>query len=67
MAQNNAQESQVGGPLTGNIVEVSPWCEFSHEGALVAVGIEPSFASIRCVLAAYNVIRGAKRLKYPPA
>jgi hypothetical protein len=49
--QNNAQD---GGPLMGNIMKISPGCECSHNGGVVAMGKEPSFASIRCVLAAYK-------------
>jgi hypothetical protein len=35
LAQNKAQD---GGPITGNIMKVSPWCEFPHnKGGVVAI------------------------------
>jgi hypothetical protein len=43
IAQNNAQDDS---PLTGNIMKISPWYEFSHEGG-VLVCIHPM--RIRCI------------------
>jgi hypothetical protein len=63
MAQNDEQDA---GPLTSNIVGASPWRDFSHEGGVVAVGKEPSFASVRCVMDAYNLTRGVNMPKPPP-